>query len=316
MDKLVQILRQARRAKGLTLEEISEQTKIRVTYLKALEAGDSSPFAGEVYFKGALRNYCLVVGLNPDVVLEVYRSLKEGDLENEDKAEKTGFEAPLREIPPATESPKRRKHPDRPAERKPEQATPEPVISEPAKRKTLPPASRRQRRSRSYNRPLIFLAALVLAVAIYIGYTERQQPPPEQHIPPGTSQPGDPEDPADPEKQNETPGEDPAGEHEPPAVTVTPEGTRDGETRYTVSGTPQVEVSVHLSGRCWVLILVDGRETHSGNYTGGQNITVTGEKSVWIRLGYPPAARLLVNGVEIEELQGVKQPHNYSISKQ
>jgi len=76
VKELLDLLRQARREKQISLREISEQTKIQVHYLESLEAGDFDKFPGEVYLKGALRNYAETVGLDPKEVLSLYRSLK------------------------------------------------------------------------------------------------------------------------------------------------------------------------------------------------------------------------------------------------
>ncbi|MGI6707768.1 MAG: helix-turn-helix domain-containing protein [Dethiobacteria bacterium] len=75
MNELGEFLKKARRDNGLSLREISELTKIQVHYLEALEEGDFGKFPGEVYLKGALRNYAEAVGLDPETVLEQYRSL-------------------------------------------------------------------------------------------------------------------------------------------------------------------------------------------------------------------------------------------------
>ncbi len=62
-------LRQAREAKGLTLEEVEEITKIRCRYLQALEEEDYGQFPGEVFIRGFLRNYAQALDLDPDEVL-------------------------------------------------------------------------------------------------------------------------------------------------------------------------------------------------------------------------------------------------------
>lgn len=62
-------LRQAREAKGLTLEQIEEITRIRRRYLQALEEEDYGQLPGEVFVRGFLRNYALALGLDPEEVL-------------------------------------------------------------------------------------------------------------------------------------------------------------------------------------------------------------------------------------------------------
>ena len=75
MKELGELLRKARLERKLTLKDISEQTKIQIHYLEALEEGDFDKFPGEVYLKGALRNFADAVGLDPQEVLVHYRRL-------------------------------------------------------------------------------------------------------------------------------------------------------------------------------------------------------------------------------------------------
>ncbi len=55
--RLGEALRRAREAKGLTLEQIWQETRIRVTHLKALEAGDMAALPGPTFVMGFLRLY-------------------------------------------------------------------------------------------------------------------------------------------------------------------------------------------------------------------------------------------------------------------
>lgn len=52
MKELGDLLRQAREEQQMTIEEISEKTKIRTAYLEAIEAGDQSALPDEVYVRG------------------------------------------------------------------------------------------------------------------------------------------------------------------------------------------------------------------------------------------------------------------------
>ncbi len=62
-------LRQAREAKGLTLAQAEEITKIRRRFLQALEEEDYGQLPGEVFVRGFLRNYAVVLGLDPEEIL-------------------------------------------------------------------------------------------------------------------------------------------------------------------------------------------------------------------------------------------------------
>lgn len=66
-------LRQTREAKGSTLEQAEDATRIRPRFLEALEAGDFSVFpGGEVQVRGFLRIYARYLDLSPDQVLARY----------------------------------------------------------------------------------------------------------------------------------------------------------------------------------------------------------------------------------------------------
>lgn len=73
MDKLGPRLRQAREAKGSTLEDAEAATHIRAHFLELLEAGDFAAFAGgDVQVRGFLRIYARYLDLSPEDVLGQY----------------------------------------------------------------------------------------------------------------------------------------------------------------------------------------------------------------------------------------------------
>ncbi|GLX68550.1 helix-turn-helix domain-containing protein [Paenibacillus glycanilyticus] len=73
MSDLGALLRQAREERGLTLEDVQEQTKIRKRYLEAIEDGDHSVLPGTFYLRAFVKNYCDAVGLDADEVLRLYQ---------------------------------------------------------------------------------------------------------------------------------------------------------------------------------------------------------------------------------------------------
>ena len=70
MQQLGQVLTQAREQMGLTIEDVSQITKIRSKYIRALESGNVYEIPGRVYALGFLKSYCEVLDLN-------YRELQE-----------------------------------------------------------------------------------------------------------------------------------------------------------------------------------------------------------------------------------------------
>ncbi len=73
-------LRKQREIRGFSLEEISEQTKISLSALRALEAEDWEILPAEIYVRGFIRCYCQTIGLDPNEALlrfeEAYQPYK------------------------------------------------------------------------------------------------------------------------------------------------------------------------------------------------------------------------------------------------
>ncbi len=74
MQTIGQRLKQARESKRLTLEKVFEATRIRVPYLRALEADDLSAMPSPVQARGYLRNYAEYLGLIFDQLLDEMRA--------------------------------------------------------------------------------------------------------------------------------------------------------------------------------------------------------------------------------------------------
>ena len=64
MAHLGERLRQQRLAKGVSLQHISEQTRIGVRYLEALEAGDFKQLPGAIFARSFVRQYAELVGMS------------------------------------------------------------------------------------------------------------------------------------------------------------------------------------------------------------------------------------------------------------
>ncbi|MGQ9680956.1 MAG: RodZ domain-containing protein [Anaerolineae bacterium] len=69
MGQVGERLRQARQAKGMSLEQAEEITRIRMRFLQALEDEDYGQIPGQVFVRGFLRSYARTLGLDPDEVL-------------------------------------------------------------------------------------------------------------------------------------------------------------------------------------------------------------------------------------------------------
>jgi transcriptional regulator with XRE-family HTH domain len=59
-------LRRVRERRGLSIEQVCEQTKVSVTHYAALEAGDLSRWPSGIFRRAFVRSYATAVGLDPD----------------------------------------------------------------------------------------------------------------------------------------------------------------------------------------------------------------------------------------------------------
>ena len=66
-------LREARAARGISLEQVTRDIHISKSFLEALEAGDYSDFPGEAYVVGFIRSYATYLELDPEPLVDRYR---------------------------------------------------------------------------------------------------------------------------------------------------------------------------------------------------------------------------------------------------
>ncbi len=69
------MLREARQARGLSLEQVEEETKIRRKYLEALEEEAFDVLPGRVYVRGFLRNYARFLGLDAGALVARFEEM-------------------------------------------------------------------------------------------------------------------------------------------------------------------------------------------------------------------------------------------------
>jgi cytoskeletal protein RodZ len=74
LPSIGEALRSAREAQGRSVEEASAATRIRSSYLEALEQERFEELGGNVYAKGFLRSYAGYLGVDPAPLLEAYRA--------------------------------------------------------------------------------------------------------------------------------------------------------------------------------------------------------------------------------------------------
>ncbi|MBT9258340.1 MAG: DUF4115 domain-containing protein [Clostridiales bacterium] len=254
-------LKEAREARGLTLRDVQEATKIRLRYLEAIEEGQWDVFPGRVYVRGYIRAYAQFLGLPPEPLLEAWD--KSHPEEEDDGAPQRGPEKPLSPSPGA-------------------------------------PSPRPSRRPWIW----ILILALLAAGGWWWMSGERGGAPrdvaAEEPLPP-------------PPAEELPPEETPPPPEETPAVTVEREA-RGSLIRYRVQGASSLEVVLTFSAPCWVRAEADGQVVEGGRtFQKGQTLTFEAAEAIRLRVGYPPAVTLTIQGEDQGLLADEGSPLNVEI---
>ncbi|MCI0451321.1 MAG: helix-turn-helix domain-containing protein [Candidatus Latescibacteria bacterium] len=69
-----EMLRAAREAKNLTVEQVNRETRISIQTIRSLERDDFGAFPSETYLKGFLRNYAEFLGLDGNALWSMVAS--------------------------------------------------------------------------------------------------------------------------------------------------------------------------------------------------------------------------------------------------
>nr|WP_279664325.1 helix-turn-helix domain-containing protein [Ectobacillus ponti] len=73
MTELGRKLQEAREAKGLSLDELQDVTKIQKRYLASIEEGNYGVLPGDFYVRAFIKQYAEAVGLDPEEMLAEHR---------------------------------------------------------------------------------------------------------------------------------------------------------------------------------------------------------------------------------------------------
>lgn len=74
MTELGSRLKEARKAKGYSIDDLQEITKIQKRYLAGIEEGNYETMPGSFYVRAFIKQYAEAVGLNGDELLEMYKT--------------------------------------------------------------------------------------------------------------------------------------------------------------------------------------------------------------------------------------------------
>ncbi|MCJ7581641.1 MAG: DUF4115 domain-containing protein [Candidatus Aminicenantes bacterium] len=92
-------LKRERELRGITLQEISDATKINIRYLRDLEEDRLENLPGTFFLKGIIRSFAKYIGLDENTILNTYYESelhREPDPEKEEKTQKTQYTLPIK----------------------------------------------------------------------------------------------------------------------------------------------------------------------------------------------------------------------------
>lgn len=266
MTELGRRLKEAREAKGMSLSDVQETTKIQKRYLEGIEEGAYDIMPGKFYVRAFIKQYAEAVGLNAEELFEEFKNEMPSSSEDEVPLRPTGAAA--------------------------------------AEQKTRVDASKPIRESSKWldYLPKILVGAFVLGALILVYVLipksgSESEPAVEDEVQveePQTEEPAV-EEPAPEEK----PAEEEKTAPPAPAQTLSAVSTSGRQTVYELSGADKFEVAVASKGETWIEIKDgSGKSYFSGMLAKGQTQThnMTGQKEAKIKVGFAPATVIKVNG--------------------
>jgi len=268
-QSLYEKLRQARLSKGITLEEIQEETKIRTRYLEAIEAGEYDRLPGYFYARAFIKHYADYVGLDSEALFQEHQN-----------------ELPRSNI----------LHEQLP-------------MIKPNARETKLPASWLKNLPSVFMALIVVLILVIIYwfYANVVPPSEAGEKPQNstglimdnQGKPPGSSSPST-QDPS-----LSTPAS-PGNEPDPGQTSAALEETEASGIDYAflVKNSDRVEVTIEtVNGDCWFEVREgggDGNVLFSQTLSQGNTKSWSSDKGIWVKVGAPKAVKMTVNGQSVE----------------
>ncbi len=263
-------LRREREKRKITLDQISQSTKISTRMLHALEDEKFNQLPGGIFNKGFVRAYARAVGLDEDQAVADY-------------LEASGESAPVMpEIPPEHPAPR--------------------IVEEETPRRPLPWGL--------FAALLLLAAlALSLWSHRQKKESVAIQPTPQSEAtqsspPPATTQPpaSEPSIRPVPSSSTKAPSSQPAPQPTKPAISENPPTATAKQSTTSPAAAAVFVVNVQAREDSWTVITSDGRTVYSGLLVAGDQRSIRGQKEVIVKAGNAGAVDLSFNGKKIPPL--------------
>ena len=269
-------LKEARLARGYSLDDLQEVTKIQKRYLMGIEEGNYSIMPGAFYVRAFIKQYAEAVGLDADQILTEYRK-DVPEVQKEEVAQSF------------SQSPSRRKMAAS-SNNKMMEAMPKIIVG------------------------LFAVVIIVIVITLIMqkvgnvpDVAEEGNKPIEYEQNPNSTPTKPVENTPEDEEDDQQVIEEPV-QQQPEDIQVISQGVADGEnTTYEVSGTDILNIRVEVSGPTWVGIRNEQRQeqVNADTYNAGDVVEhdSTANGYARIRLGNSKVAKVFVNDVELQYVQ-------------
>ncbi|KEO84195.1 helix-turn-helix domain-containing protein [Tumebacillus flagellatus] len=259
MQELGTEIKQAREQKGLTLEQVQADTKIRTRYLEAIEQGDLSALPGLVYARGFIKSYAEYLGMNGHELLERHDLIQ-----------------PAAETAPV-ESLRR-------------------SIKKPSSVDVSKSSIGNSRLLPQIVAGVGVLAVLVAAYVLLVRSEDSKDKGPAQTQATANAQDMTPSVQTAPAP---TPAPQPQPEPPKPAVTVTQSAKEANRTLYSVANADNLSLVLTAQDNCWVQVTADGKVVETGIVKNGESRTWTATKDIAVLTGKSKFITLKMNDLPV-----------------
>ncbi|MEK3765060.1 helix-turn-helix domain-containing protein [Solibacillus sp. FSL K6-4121] len=269
-------LKEARLARGYSLEDLQNITKIQKRYLIGIEEGNYAIMPGSFYVRAFIKQYAEAVGLDADEVLTEYRK-DIPEMQKEEVAQSFS-QSPSRRSMKATSSNKMM------------ETMPKIIVA-------------------------LFAIVIIIVITTLsmkkIGsvpdIVEEDNKPIEYEQNPNSTPSKPVEDAEENNEEDEEPVEEPVEEEPEPVQTISSGVVSGEDTTFEVTGTDTLNVRVEVSGETWVGIRNEQRQEQipARVYKAGEiaENDSTADGYARIRLGNSKVAKVYINDVELTYAQ-------------
>ncbi|KZO01730.1 helix-turn-helix domain-containing protein [Pseudobacillus badius] len=260
MTELGNRLKEAREAKGLSLADVQEMTKIQKRYLQGIEEGNYDMMPGKFYVRAFIKQYAEAVGLDAEQLFEEYKSEIPSSYEDEIPQRATKVENVRTTVP-----------------------------AEPSKFLEYLP---------KMLVTAFVIGALVLVWFLIPKSDSNDKAVKEETVVEQPKEQTDNQKETK-EPKKETKKEEKPKEPAKPKQTITAAGTSGKQATYVLQNAEKFELTVLSKGETWITVKDgSGKSYYNNMLAKGQSQTfdLTGQTEAKVVVGFAPDAEVKVNG--------------------